>query len=96
MLIYFVVLVIQMMTKLRSKLIHAKVYLNRALGYASIVNMGLILFLTLSNLEKYGMDIISSHARAGTSRSRLIGVDYTTESLGWRIGAVQTRGSREG
>lgn len=42
---------------LRSKLVHAKVYLARALGYASLVNMALILFLAMSNLEKYGIDI---------------------------------------
>ncbi len=46
-----------MIKKLRSKLIHAKVYLSRALGYASLVNMALILFLALSNLEDYGVDI---------------------------------------
>lgn len=45
------------MEKLRSKLVHAKVYLMRALGYASLFNMALILFLALSNLEKYGIDI---------------------------------------
>ena len=43
--------------KFRSKLIHGKVYLNRALSYAGLVNMALILFLALSNLEKYGIDI---------------------------------------
>lgn len=34
-----------------------KVYISRALSYASLVNMVLILFLALSNLEKYGIDI---------------------------------------
>ena len=46
-----------MLKSLRSKLIHVKVYKARALSYASLVNMALILFLALSNLEKYGMDI---------------------------------------
>jgi len=45
------------MKRIRSKLIHAKVYLHRALGYASIVNTALILFLALVSLEKYGIDI---------------------------------------
>ncbi|MCK5283768.1 MAG: hypothetical protein KAK00_10285 [Nanoarchaeota archaeon] len=47
-----------MIANLRSKLIHVKVYVNRALTYASLVNMGLILFLAMSNLEKYGIDIM--------------------------------------
>ncbi|MDO8480228.1 MAG: hypothetical protein Q7S65_00265 [Nanoarchaeota archaeon] len=42
---------------LRSKLVHSKVYLQRALGYASLINLALILFLALSNLEKYGVDV---------------------------------------
>ncbi|MBR9699059.1 hypothetical protein GOV09_01220 [Candidatus Woesearchaeota archaeon] len=46
-----------MLSKIRSKLTHAKVFMHRALTYASIINMALILFLALSNLEKYGMDI---------------------------------------
>ncbi|MBD3163699.1 hypothetical protein GF323_00700 [Candidatus Woesearchaeota archaeon] len=48
----------EMFSALRSKLIHAKVYLSRALSYASLVNMALILFIALSNLEKYGIDIV--------------------------------------
>jgi hypothetical protein len=47
-----------MLKKVRSKFVHAKVFLNRALSYASLVNMILILFLALSNLEKYGIDIV--------------------------------------
>jgi hypothetical protein len=47
-----------MLKKMRSRFVHAKVYLHRALGYASLVNMALILFLALSNLEKYGIDIV--------------------------------------
>ena len=46
-----------MLKRLRSKLVHSKVYLQRALGYASLVNLALVLFLALSNLEKYGIDI---------------------------------------
>ena len=46
-----------MLKPIRSKLIHIKVYITRALSYASLVNMVLILFLALSNLEKYGIDI---------------------------------------
>ena len=49
---------IVMIQRLRSKLTHMKVYLSRALGYASLVNMALILFLALSNLEQYGVDIV--------------------------------------
>ena len=46
-----------MWQRVRSKLVHAKVFLNRALGYVSLLNMALILFLALSNLEKYNIDI---------------------------------------
>ena len=46
-----------MLKRIRSKLVHSKVYLQRALGYASLVNLALVLFLALSNLERYGIDI---------------------------------------
>ncbi len=47
-----------MFERMRSRIVHAKVFMNRALGYAALVNMALILFLALSNLEKYGIDIM--------------------------------------
>lgn len=43
--------------KIRSKIIHSKVYAQRAMGYISLINAGMLLFLTASNLEKYGFDI---------------------------------------
>jgi len=41
----------------RRKLIRTKLYYQRALGYISIVNSAMLLFLLLSNLEKYGIDL---------------------------------------
>jgi hypothetical protein len=43
--------------KIRSKLIHSKIFIQRSLGYISIFNSGMILFLVLSQLEKYKIDI---------------------------------------
>jgi hypothetical protein len=43
--------------KLRSKLIHAKLFYQRTLGYISLINASMILFLFLSDIEKYGIDI---------------------------------------
>lgn len=43
--------------KARSKIVHSKVFAQRALGYVSLVNAGMLLFLTMSGLEKYGIDI---------------------------------------
>lgn len=43
--------------KIRSKFVYGKMFYQRALGYVSIVNSALILFLFLSSLEKYGIDI---------------------------------------
>ena len=43
--------------KLVNKFVHSKIYYQRALGYISIINSSMILFLFLSNLEKYGIDI---------------------------------------
>lgn len=42
---------------LRKRLIRMKVYMNRAGSYISLINTGMILFLLLSNLERYGIDI---------------------------------------
>ena len=46
-----------MIENFRNKFVRIKVYLHRALSYAALINMGLILFLALSNLEKYKIDI---------------------------------------
>ena len=46
-----------MITKIRTKVVYAKVYLNRALRYVSLINLGLIMFLSLSDLSKYGIEI---------------------------------------
>lgn len=43
--------------KIRSKIVHAKIFSQRSISYISIVNSAMILFLLLSNLEKYGIDI---------------------------------------
>ncbi|MBT3465389.1 hypothetical protein HN827_02825 [archaeon] len=48
---------IKLFDKLRSKFVHSKIFYQRALGYISIINSSMILFLFLSNLEKYGIDI---------------------------------------
>jgi len=41
----------------RSKLVHAKVFVQRSLSYVAILNSGMILFLVLSRLENYNIDI---------------------------------------
>lgn len=41
----------------RSKVVHAKLFSQRGLGYISVINSGMILFILLSNLERYGIDI---------------------------------------
>ena len=43
--------------RLRSKIVHAKLFSQRGISYIAIVNSAMILFLLLSNLEKYGIDI---------------------------------------
>lgn len=43
--------------KLRDFLIQIKVYMGRTSSYISMVNTAMILFLFLSNLEKYNIDI---------------------------------------
>lgn len=43
--------------KLRNLLIQLKVYMGRTSSYISLVNTAMILFLFLSNLEKYEIDI---------------------------------------
>jgi len=48
---------IKTLISVRRKLIRTKLYYQRALGYISIVNSAMLLFLLLSNLEKYGIDI---------------------------------------
>ena len=42
---------------LRSKIVHAKIFSQRGISYISIINSGMILFILLSNLERYGVDI---------------------------------------
>lgn len=43
--------------KLRESFIRTKVYISRTGNYISLINTVLILFLFLSGLEKYGIDI---------------------------------------
>ena len=43
--------------KLRDVFIRIKVYFSRTAGYISMINTAMILFLFLSNLEKYNIDI---------------------------------------
>lgn len=46
-----------MFVKLRNLFIQLKVYMRRTSSYIGLVNTVMILFLFLSNLEKYGIDI---------------------------------------
>ncbi len=46
-----------MLKKLRSHLVHSKVLIHRALSWISVINAGMILFLVLSQLEKYGINL---------------------------------------
>jgi len=48
---------IKTLVSVRRKLVRTKLYYQRALGYISIVNSAMLLFLLLSNLEKYGIDL---------------------------------------
>jgi hypothetical protein len=43
--------------KIRSKIVHAKIFIQRSMGYIAILNSGMILFLVLSQLERYKIDI---------------------------------------
>ncbi|MFQ5475053.1 MAG: hypothetical protein ACE5DM_04420 [Candidatus Nanoarchaeia archaeon] len=43
--------------RMRAWFTHSKVFINRALSYAAIVNSGMILFLLLSRLQDYGVNI---------------------------------------
>lgn len=42
---------------IRSKIIHAKIFSQRGISYISIINSSMILFILLSNLEKYNINI---------------------------------------
>jgi hypothetical protein len=41
--------------KIRHLLITYKVYLSRANGYAGIISLGMLLYLSISDLKKYGI-----------------------------------------
>jgi UDP-N-acetylmuramyl pentapeptide phosphotransferase/UDP-N-acetylglucosamine-1-phosphate transferase len=43
--------------KLRKSFMRAKIYVQRSMGYVSIVNSGMIMFLFLSKLNDYGFNI---------------------------------------
>lgn len=43
-----------MLAKARNKLMYWKTYMSRAIGYASIMNSGMLLFLFLSKLKETG------------------------------------------
>ncbi len=45
------------MKKFRDFIINLKVYMARTASYIGLLNTGMILFLFLSNLEKYGIDV---------------------------------------
>ena len=45
------------MKKLRSKLVLSKIFVHRSLSYVAIINAGMLLFLVLSQLELYGIDV---------------------------------------
>ena len=42
---------------IKSKLVYAKIFIQRSMTYVSIINSFFILFIFLSGLEKYGIDI---------------------------------------
>ena len=46
-----------LLIKLRNFLIKLKVYMGRTGSYIGLINTAMILFLFLSNLEKYGIDV---------------------------------------
>jgi hypothetical protein len=45
------------MDVLRETVVKAKFYMTRTMSYMSLINTGMILFLFLSNLERYNLDI---------------------------------------
>jgi len=47
----------RLLIKLRDFIIKVKVYMARTSSYISLINTAMILFLFLSNLEKYNIDI---------------------------------------
>lgn len=46
-----------MLKKLRSKLVHAKVFASRVVTYLALVNAVMLLFLTVTDLKEYNIDI---------------------------------------
>jgi len=46
-----------MLGKIRSKIIHSKVFMLRTMSYVGIFNSVMLLFLTLSRFENYGINI---------------------------------------
>ncbi|MFC1691409.1 hypothetical protein ACFL0W_04470 [Nanoarchaeota archaeon] len=46
-----------MLRKVRSKIVHSKLFIQRSMSYLAIINSGMILFLVLSQLERYGYDL---------------------------------------
>ena len=46
-----------MFKKIRSKIVHGKLFIQRSMGYVAMINSAMILFLLLSKLEDYGIDI---------------------------------------
>ena len=46
-----------MLEKIRSKVVHSKIFIQRAMTWVSIINAGMLLFLVLSQLERYGINI---------------------------------------
>ncbi|MFA6088472.1 MAG: hypothetical protein WC755_01285 [Candidatus Woesearchaeota archaeon] len=43
--------------KLRSKIVHSKIFAQRTLGYVAIMNTVILLYLFLSDIKKYGIYI---------------------------------------
>ncbi len=46
-----------MLKKIRSKIVHSKIFIQRAMTWISIINAGMLLFLVLSQLEEYGFNV---------------------------------------
>lgn len=51
----------EFLKKIRSKIVHAKIFSQRTLGYIAILNAVMLLYLTLSDLKKYGVNVNIQH-----------------------------------
>lgn len=88
---------IKIFLKLRNLFIRIKVYLARSASYISMVNTAMILFLFLSNLEKYGIDLWIGHLIFPLillGIILMIGFGYIEDKLGFYTQEQKTTQSR--